>query len=468
MPFTPRTALEIAQSFIAKMLARTGITDILEGSSLYWEAVTLGEELAKSEYRLLQMRNGYYFQNPDITHDMLTERGKELPAGAVPPLGTSAAAGSVMTFYRQSALAVQVLPAGTVVKRNDGSTLTYKTITDHTMGIGVIGLSDVYIICTEQGPKGNAAAGVISSAVNAPDWITGAVNTKPLISGSEAETDPQYQARLVLYVSSLAKSQKAALEFWARSYQTADGARCRFAKCFTEYSNPGYVELVVDDGTGMSGLTQPGPEASGIVPTGGQVLLTHNGPATAEINKVTVVRGAATFVLQPGTDFLSFPEMGVVEVPVTSPHALVAADAWTIKDYNIYTGLLAELQLQVAGDDSNLVQIPGWKAEGIRIRVVPPSVLPVSMDLHVVPVNGVDLAIVQAQVVSATLEFIAALGPGEPLYIAQLVGMLTGNPSVLNIKAFVKGTNIPKDDVYPEPREVLRASLTDIGILPAA
>jgi len=465
MPFVPRTAEEIAQSWLAKMLARTEITDVAEGSSLWFEAFTTGEELAHSEYRLLQLRNSFFLQHPDLVGELLKERGNELPVNAVPPLGKSSASGAVMQIYRKDAVAVQTLPAGTIFQRSDGVNLFYKTIVDYTFGIGILGFDSIYVVCTEQGVQGNAPAGVISQGVNLPDWVASAVNTKPITNGSDGETDQQYKARLLLYLSSLARSQKSALEFLALSYVAVDGSRCRFAKCFSDPKQPGYVELVVDDGSGMAGLTAIGANVTGVVPPGGQSILSHEGPASEPIAAIVVTRGLNTFALQNGVDMFSFPELGYIEVPTTGPNPLQANDAWLITNYFVYTGILAELQRVVNGDTSEPVAFPGWKAEGVRVRVVPPTVVNVSMDLHVVPVNTVSLAVVQSQVLASAIEYMASLGPGEPLYIAQLVGVLTDNPNVLNVKIFNPGDTTQKQDVYPAPKEVLRTSLANLKFL---
>lgn len=467
MPFTPRTVDDIAESWLAKMLARTDITDVTEGSSLWMEAFTTAEEIAHSEYELKKIRDSFFLQSPNLSGDMLTERGQELPANAVPKLGRGAASGSAMQLYRKDALTVQTLPVGTLFKRNDGSNLVYKTITPYVFGIGIIGIDNVYVVCTEQGSAGNAAVGVISQGLNTPSWVISAVNTKAITNGDDGETDEQYKTRLLLYMSSLARSQRSALEFLARSYVALDGSRVRFAKCFTDPKRPGYVELIVDDGSGMQGLVQVGATCTGIVPVGGQSFLIHEGPATEDIPIVNVIRGGVVLQLTNGKEMFSFPEMAYVEVPFDGPNPLQVGDTWSIFNYFVYTGIIAELQQVVNGDVNNPVEMPGWKAEGIRVRVLPPTVIPVSMDIHVVPVNGVSLSGIQTQVLSSVMEFMSALGPGEPLYVAQLVGLLMDNPDVLNIKIYNKNESTPKSDVYPAPREVLRTALADIRFLPA-
>jgi uncharacterized phage protein gp47/JayE len=467
MPYTPRTVDDIAESWLAKILARTDITDVTEGSSIWMEAFTTAEEIAHSEYALKKLRDSFFLQDPNLSGDMLLERGQELPANAVPKMGRGAASGSVMELYRKDSLTVQTLPVGTLFRRNDGSNLVYKTITPYVFGIGTIAIQNIYVVCTEQGATGNAAVGVISQGVNLPSWVVSAVNTKSITNGDDGETDEQYKARLLLYLSSLARSQKSALEFLARSYVALDGSRVKFAKCFTDPKKPGYVELVVDDGSGMQGLIEIGATCTGIVPVGGQSILIHEGPASTDIPIVNVIRAGNVFQVTNGVDMFSFPELGYVEVPFDGPNPLQAGDTWSIFNYFVYTGIIAELQQAVNGDVNNPVEMPGWKAEGIRVRVVPPTVLAVSMDIHVVPVNGVSLSGVQQQVLAATIEFIASLGPGEPLYTSQLVGLLSDNPDVLDVKLYNKNESTPKSDMYPAPREVLRAALADIRFLPA-
>ncbi len=473
MPFTPRSAADIAESWLAKMLARTELTDVVEGSSLWFEAFTTAEELAHTEFRLQQLRNSFYLQSSDLVGDALVERGNELPVNAVPKLGKTSASGTVMQVYRKDAVAVQTLPAGSIFRRTDGVNLYYKTIVPYTFAIGVVGIDNIYVVCTEQGAQGNAPAGVIATGQGLPDWVIGVANTLPITNGSDGETDEQYRARLLLYLSSLARSQRSALEFLGTSFIALDGSRCRFAKCFTDNKTPGYVELVVDDGTDLSTAAQTGPLIQGIVPTGGQTIFPHAGPATEPIQTMKLVRGAQTLILQNGVDMFSYPELGYIEALRGLPKSPAAGDVYYIggngaSAYSTFTGIISELQQAVNGNVADPVALPGWKAEGVRVRVVPPDVIYVSMDLVVVPVNNVSLAELQAEVLVSTIEFMASLGPGEPLYIAQLINVLTDNPNLLNVRVYNKGESTAKPDVYPGPREVLRSSLSNLSVISAS
>lgn len=464
--FTPRSTDEITQSLAARIVARSPLSDLAESSVVLALTEAWAEELAGIEFALAKLRDSFNFLDPDISETDFDARLAELPGNALTRLPATTAAGGVVTLSRAAGDAADalVVPAGAVFRRVDDPTMLYRTTQSYTLGIGVASIAGVHVVCLTRGAVGNCAAGAISVIVAASARIVAVTNTAPLTSGIDAETVPQAQARLAGYFAGLSVTVPQAQEYLALSFTSVAGVRLRFAKVYQDWLRPGYAELIVDDGTGLLGLTRPGATSSGIVSASGQTFLWHEMPATTPIESVAVVLaggGNKTLTLAGG-DFVSLPEKGLV---VVSETALAVGDTWTISGYSVRTGILAEIQAAAEGDPSDGANTPGWIACGCRLAVRPPDVVPVYFDLHCVPRSFVDLAEVLQQAVNDTISYVASLAPGEPLFVARLIDALLTNADLLNVHVYLPGTATPAADVYVKPHQALRTDSTKIGTI---
>ena len=467
MPFEPRSTDAIVQALAARIVARSKLSDIAESAVLLALIETVAEELAGVEQAISTQRDSFNFLDPDISEADYDARVAELPTTTAQRRPSTSAAGSVVTVSRAAGDTADelILAAGTVFRRSDDPTKLYRTTQAYTLGIGVASVSGVYVVCLVPGSGGNCAAGTVNTLVSGSSRIVAVTNTSPITSGVDAETVAQAQARSAGYFASLSRTTPPAQEYLALAFEGSAGQRVRFAKVWRDWTRPGYAELVVDDGTGLGGLTRSGATTSGVVPVGGQIYLWHEKPATAPIERidVTLAGGAGNAVLYAENgDFVSLPEMGLL---VVRDGELAAGDAWQVSNYTVYTGILAELQAEAQGDPNAPATTPGWIADGCRLAVRPPVVVPVYLDLHVVPQNFVELAVLQLQAVNDAVSYIASLAPGEPLYIAKLIDALLDNNDVLNVHVYQQGTSTAATDVYCKPYEALRTDSSKIGIV---
>lgn len=467
-PFVPRTADDCTESILARAVGRTRLTDTLEGSLLYGIARPIAEEIAYGDYRTWQVRNSFNFlKDPDITLEDLAERLKDLPGSGMELLTESAASGSVMSVYRKSSTGDQIMPAGTTFGRKDGSTAVYRTVASVTFLDGSISVSGVYVVCTKPGEAGNCGVGIINQTLSAPSWVVGCANTNVLSNGLASETVAQAQHRGRLYLSALGGSQRAAMEYLALSFQASDGSRTRFAKGFYDPLAPHFAELVVDDSF-ASLLSPTKPSQTSVVPPGGQTTMAHEGPASESLGSVQVLRadGTTVDVLQEGQgQCLSVFEQGYFFVPSNKNWSLQPGDTWTLPQFKVWTGFIAELQRVICGDVNDQFNTPGWQAFGCRIVVRPAQVFPTGFDLHVVPQNGVPLEYVQSVATNIVLSVLAAQGPGEALLISTLIAAVREDPSVLDVKFFEPNTSpyTLKADVYPPDKACVRTTLDQIN-----
>lgn len=466
MPYTPRPVNEVATSLNAKIVARSPLTDLTQGGPLERMTWSFAEELSLVEQRLAGIRDTFNLLNPSISLADFDERLQELPrADAIARLETTYASGAVMSVTRALVAGIQVLPAGTTFARKDTGA-KYRTTTDYSFGIGVGTLTGIEVVSLQPGTAGNCAAGAINQMASGPSWVINAANISAITNGQDEENLAQAQQRMSLYFSSLAKCQPNAFEFAAPSYIGSTGSRVKFAKVFVDWEKPGFSELVVDDGSdAMGSLVKAGTVVTGIVPAMGIKQLWHEAPATAPIPSVNVTLAAGgNTVLFEGTHYTSIHERGLIHLKTGV--TLQPGDVWEVTGYQVYTGILAELQRHIDGSVSDPYNNPGWVAGGCRCFVVPPVVSLVSFDIHVVPVDGMDAMAAAQDAQNTAINFLATLGPGETMFSGKLIAILMGSGLLRGVHLYQSGTNTPTGDWYCADKEVLRGNTTSIRTVP--
>ena len=457
--YEPRTSRELLRSMVARVQARTPLTDFTEGSVGLLFLAAISEEIAGAEMRLGRIRDSFFLDNA-VGSD-LDARISEFPGDMARRLPAVSASGDVLEVTRTSSAEVQVLPAGSLFGRSDDPSVFYQTTADVTFAVGVSSMRSIGVACLLSGESGNVESGGINRIVQAPSWVVRGVSSKPLKNGSPEETDEQLRARARLFLSSLARCQPSALEYAGRSFASSQGARFSFVRLFEDPATPGYSDLVGDDGAGLQGSTREGAPSAGTIMAGGIGLLWHEAPATGPITTVSITRGNATFNVPPDK-FVSLPERGLVYVDADQ---IQVWDTWSITGFSVYTGIVAELQAELEGSSEGSL---GHRAAGTRVRVVPPEVQRASFDVHVVPRDGVALVSLQESVRDAIVSFISTLGPGDPLYTAQLIDQIMNDSRVLNVKLYGRGQATPLSDIYPSTnKRVLRAVGSEIYVVPS-
>lgn len=465
--FTPTSAMQFAKSVFAKVLARTEITDATASSLAWMLARTTGEMMSAVSFRIWQVANSFDPSSPNISDADLAERGRQM---GVERNGATYASGAVLTVVRGDNTAEQTLGAGaTVQQAND---VQYQTTIDIVFPATVYSMSGVPVICLQPGAQGNAPVGAINQLANVPDWVTSVVNTLPLTNGEDQESRASYQKRLVLYEQSRAKSQPAAMEFLALSFSASDGSRVRFASAIQPSESNGYGTLQVDDGNGYENIKRAGAAASYTVPPGGQTLINHEGPATGPIPMLFVTRapghtGPTVLTLAAG-QFESLFERGIIKVPANKTWSLLEGDVVTLPPYEVYLGIIAELQQQVEGSVQDPQSVPGWRAKGCRVAVLPPDKLLVDYLVRVVPQNGITIEAAREAVTSTILAFHAALPPGQTLFVSQLISaIMLNSEQILTVTLYEPGVTplSPKKDVYCTDRQALRTAVNLISFV---
>lgn len=425
--FTPRTKDEILQSLVMRMVALSELSDLRENSGFTTLLGVVSERLEECEFRVDEFVAAHHFRN--VTGSLARDRVAQLPGkGLGGQLPESPAYGRVLQLTRTNPAGDLDLAAGDVlVGRSDNPGVVYQLAEAGAFADGEVSTSaetPLRIICLTPGEVGNCPIGAIDRVIKAPQGIIDAANVDALSNGQAAESVAQYVKRAEAYLASLAgRPQARPLEYLATTFRSSNGVRAKNAKVYRDPQRPGYAELVVDDGYSFAGFTRSGATTSGTVPVSGQSELWFEAPAatTPEI-WINGVKLDAQYGIEP--DWRIEHELGRVTFKDESV-LLPPGATWEVKNYQVFTDFIAELQDVVLGMTDDINE-PGWVASGNRLRVVPPRGQDLPLDIIVWLRSGYRLEDVTLAIQEVGVAHVATLVAGEPFRPFRLYGRLDG------------------------------------------
>ena len=468
MAYNPRTALDILNNLRAGIIGRSQLTDLNPVSALSVVLQAVAEEFASVERRLFILREGFYLRTA-VGAD-LDEHIAQLPPVGISRIEQTNASAACLRVERESATTSLTIPAGSLVGSSSG--ITYKTTVTTIMSVGELSASNIHIVATVAGTRGNAAIGAIQQIRSMPSEITAVINEQPLTNGLDRESDADLRSRALLYLKSLSRCSRTMLEFLGTSFVGENGDRFSYARLYEDPNVAGYSELVGDDGSGITvaSVSKAGRTAITNIATGGQAVAYHDAPATQDItaSQIIVWRNAdptQQIGVSP-TDFKSIPERGVVYF---NAGVLQQGDRVFIVNYSVFTGLIAELQREVDGDPNNFDRITGFRAAGTRVAVRPVFPQFISFDVQLLASTAADYRIIETRVIIALESFINSLLPGQPLYISKLIEVARAVVGVKDIHFYEAGTTEYASNIFPNSvRTAIRMRRNSINISSAA
>ena len=458
MAFIQRTTKEIHRSLLARMVARSELTDVSEGSVLFDLFATFAEQIADSEYRIAQVRQQFTLNN--ATGIDLDERASEL---GVNRLQATFATGQVV-FTRSSANTSEalVIPAGSVIQALTTQAPRFYTTQEYIIPIGQVSVS-ASVQCAIAGSAGNIPSNTLTILISVPQAIISVTNSNAISNGQNLESDSALKTRCALYLKSLARCQAPSIEFFAKTFVGSDGSRCKNAHLYEDLLNPGYCELLIDDGSGLFNTVITSSTSSSFVVTGTQnpLIMPIARPVTLDSN-IVLTRTRSSFVI-PASKYKVIHERGIILFLDRTD--LEDGDIITTNTYSVYQGLIPELQDQIEGDVKNATNFPGYRAIGVRVRVLPAPITNVSLDIQVTSYSGTDLLLLQLNTIDQATEFINSLDAGQPLFMAQLIDILMNDTRIQNIKIYNQNTLILSSDVYPSTdKHILKAQTINVFV----
>ena len=413
--FIPRSAQEAAAQWLARVIARTALTDAAQGSVISGIAGAIGDEVEAMEGAINKLKRSHWL---DASGDLLDERLGDMPTGFQGRLGATAASTASIVLELVSSVSPTIIPGGTIYGRSDNPSVQYLQVSDVTVAAGQTSYPGpldppVRVVATQVGTIGNCTQGQINLVQTPVNGLLSVINAASVGGGTNRETDDQVRARARAYVQSLAGATPAGLLYAALTYQTAQGIRMRHATIWEDPARPGYSELLIDDGTGLAGWQRAGVTATGVVGTSGITVLYHEQPAVDPISSAQFLINGGPAPLGPlgQPQYVSVEERGVL-YPVAS--LLQPGDAWQISGYQVFTGPVAEIQGLVEGDVNQWWSAFGKRPSGGRVKVRPPNVVPFDLAAVLRIRTGADLLSVQALVTAELDAYLADVPPGAP------------------------------------------------------
>lgn len=170
-----------------------------------------------------------------------------------------------VTFSRFTATNAALIPVGAQVTTNDG-TQTYNVIADTTnaayspsqsgyvVAAGTASVN-VPVQAASAGAAGNASAGTVTTVVGSIPGIDTVNNANAFLNGADAESDDDARARFRLWIQSLSKATKAAIEYAISSVQQGVTYKVIENQNYAGATQYGYFYAVVDDGSGAPSST---------------------------------------------------------------------------------------------------------------------------------------------------------------------------------------------------------------------
>lgn len=177
----------------------------------------------------------------------------------LPRIGAVAAVG-ILTFSRFSTVGSAVVLPNAPEQSADGTQNFFVTIDSTNSAwnpaaggyLMIPGTASVNVpaVAVAPGAGGNVLANTITVITQPIPGVDTVTNSAAFTNGLDAELDPAYRARFVLFINSLSKAIKAAIQFAVASVQ--QGIFMTLAENFAYNGSyqPGYFYAVIDDGSG--------------------------------------------------------------------------------------------------------------------------------------------------------------------------------------------------------------------------
>lgn len=277
--FTPKRFEQILPQMIARVVARTDLSDVSDSSVVKHILAAAARSDDEQYYQmslLLQLFSIDTAQGED-----LDERAKDIQPAVITRRQAVKSTG-VVVFSRTGTSGTVTIPIGTKVKTGDGVVFTTTSVgtisatsPEKISGHGVgRDSNDVAVVADEPGTEGNVVAETIIKFDSKPAGVDEVTNQTALVNGLDKETDDSFRNRLKAFVASLARCTVDAMEVGVIGQQDpTTGQTILFAKVVEDIVNRGNVTLYIDDGTGAA-------EAQATTAVEIVAVLTWNGTTT--------------------------------------------------------------------------------------------------------------------------------------------------------------------------------------------
>ena len=479
--FTPKTYSDFVERLTGRLVARTELSDTEIGGIAATIINAVAREFDDLHYQMTNLQ--LVWDIDTASGEDLDERARDVSPDEVTRLGKTTASGT-LSFHRTDTTNQVTIPAGTVAKTSDG--VEYATAATTTINAGDtsrMGVTAVAVVGGVEGnitdiglrkgdPGGPTGVSLLSGAVAGVEEVN---NDSPFTGGQDEETDAQLRERIKLYLRSLPRGTPDALRSAVLGASLTGFGRIVTAEVVEEPEPKlGHVTVYVDDGAGTieHSATVVDEQLIGSATGGEKRFKVANWPIVAD-SDVQVVKlpagGGSPVGLTEGADFTMHRPTG----QLTLTTALATGDSLRMRDqlaanpsqpgYQHYTGLIQKAQQIIEG--SGKANDPGYRAAGVSVTVLSPTVFFQTVNATVVVETGFDLITVTTGVKSAIQTYINSLPINgdviatELIYAAQTVG------GVVDITfQDSSGLTIPLTNTIIGEGEIARALSSSISV----
>ena len=434
---------QILEAILGRVVARSDLSDVADTSQFKTLAAGVSRELDEAYYQFTRLRD--LFDLLKAQGEDLDARAKEIQPGTISRILARKAIGQVV-FSRTLTTGTVTIPSGTVVKTGDGIIFT-TTIQSQILN-GQTSSVPVSVVAQDPGIAGNVVAGTIvkfGSKIPGVDAVTNAAGTT---QGRDVESDDSFRGRLLNFIASLSRCTPEALEFLAVGSEDPTSSKVvQFARIVEDIVDLGNVILYIDDGAGTA--AELGTPISGEVvispALGGEEFLNlASFPVDIDTSTFTVTsstRGALVL----GTTFFVNPANGKLKfVPALTAGEIITAD------YTPFINLIAHVQKLVDGVETDRANFPGFRAAGVRVRVLSPTIVTISVQAVLSVITGTDLATAVTDAENAVLEYVNNVGISGDIILNEIIERIMGVSGVNDVSVVLPvGNVIVLDDQLP-------------------
>jgi uncharacterized phage protein gp47/JayE len=426
---------DILDAKIARVVARTDLTDVNDGSSL--KQVLAASSRADDEQYFQMLNLLDLFDIDKATGDNLDERAKELQSvlqlagGGITRVQARRSTGAVV-FSRTGTIGSVTIPIGTEVKVpavGAQADIVFTTTEEGTISGGSQDSNAVDVRANAAGATGNVDPTEINGFVTKPSGVDSVSNPSSLTNGLDLESDDSFRRRIKLALKGLARCHPGGLVAAALGVEdpAGSGKTVVFANVVESIVDRGEVTLYIDDGSGTAESTAvvtndtcglPGGAAGGEVD-----IYTSNKPikpGTTFTFEYDSLGGGGWVTLDEGDDYTLDRASGHIKLTADSfPSGLVATDE-VRATYTHFTGLIQEVQKVIDGDAADRSNYPGYRASGVRVTVLSPAILYLIVRTNITISAGYSQSDSISAVEAALSDYVNSLGISEDAILNEL------------------------------------------------
>jgi uncharacterized phage protein gp47/JayE len=447
--FVPKTQEQILERMINRVVARTDLNDIADGSDLKQVLAAASREDDDAYFQMIKLLE--LFDIDKAIGADLDERAKEFNPALISRNPAAKATGEVV-FSRVGTVGTVTIPIGTqvqVLAAGAQAAITFVTTEEGTILDTFTTSNNVDVAAVVSGTAGNVAVSTITGFVVKPSGVDAVNNPAALTNGTDLESNDSFRRRLKNQIKGLARAHPDGLESAALTVEdTVSGKRVLFANVVENPLNPCTATLYIDDGSGTAEGT-PNVEVAKVVLAAAVGLETFiflpDKPIKTE--SLFVLRrtagtggspnGEPTGVLTINVDYTLNPASGQINfLPASFPVGLIGgAPGDTIDaDYTNFTGLIQLVQKVIDGDAGDRASFPGYRAAGILVRVLAPSTNQQVVTANITVLREFNQVEVAVQVGAAISAYINALSIGEDVILNELRERSMAIPGMFDIE----------------------------------